>query len=305
MALSAEKFAADASVGYFDGQRERFAQAIINGDGESAEQVTDELVAAQQALGDIYLKVITPALESVGELWCRAEISIGEEKLATQIVIGQMDRLRAHFTPSVRPVLYRVMVACIEGDQHFIGARMTADLCGERGWNVDFLGSDVPNHALVEMVHRRHPQVLALSLTMAQGVEHVGWLVGELEKSAPEVRVIIGGRALGENSSLGNLSQRCEIAKDIITGVASIGRLLRADRPKSVLKEYQMVLAHRVRDLRTKRGWTQEHLADLAKVTRACVIAVEGGKQNVSMDILVRMANALEVAPETLLSVEG
>ena len=305
MAVAAEKFAADASVGYFDGQRERFAPAIVNGDGESAEQVIDELVAAQQAIGDIYLKVITPALESVGELWCRAEVSIGEEKLATQIVLSQMERLRSLFTPPARSSLYRVMVACIEGDQHFIGARMTADLCGARGWSVDFLGPNVPNQAVVEMVHRRHPQVLALSVTMAQGVEHVGWLVGELAKSAPEVRVVIGGRALVDNSSLKSLSQRCEIAKDIITGVGLIGRLLRADRPKSVLKEYQMVLARRVRDLRTKRGWTQEHLAEVTKVTRACIIAVEGGKQNVSMDILVRMANALEVAPEILLSAEG
>ena len=31
-------------------------------------------------------------------------------------------------------------------------------------------------------------------------------------------------------------------------------------------------------------------------MARACIIAVEGGKQNVSMDILVRLANALEVA---------
>ena len=101
------------------------------------------------------------------------------------------------------------------------------------------------------------------------------------------------------------LNSRCEIAKDLLSGVGLIGVLLRADRPKSVLKEYQIVLARRVRDLRTQRGWTQEHLAEVTQVTRACINAVEGGKQNVSMDILVRMANALEVAPEKLLSADG
>ena len=304
MAATLEKVTADASAEYFDAKQKRLAHAIVNGDHEIAGQVTDELISAQQTLGDIYLKVVTPALEGVGESWCRGDIGVGDQKLATEIVIGQMDRLRAHFAPPARRSLYRVMVACIEGEQHYIGARMLADLCGARGWHVDFLGANVPNQALVEMVHRRHPQVLALSVTMAQGVEHVRWVIGELAKSAPEVPVVIGGQAIVDDSSVKNLSRRCEIAEDVMIGVGLIGRLLRADRPKSVLKEYQMVLARRVRDLRTKRGWTQEHLAEVTQVARACIIAVEGAKQNVSMDILVRMANALEVPPETLLSAE-
>ena len=305
MAATLEKFAADASAEYFDAKQKRLTHAIVNGDHESADQITGELISAQQTLGDIYLKVVTPALEGVGESWCRGDIGVGEQKLATEIVIGQLDRLRAHFAPPARRSLYRVMVACIEGEQHYIGARMLADLCGARGWHVDFLGASVPNEALVAMVHRRHPQVVGLSVTMTQGVENVRLVLGELEKSAPEVRVIVAGQAVVDNPSVRNLSRRCEIAEDIMVGVGSIARLLRADRPKSVLKEYQMVLARRVRDLRTKRGWTQEHLAQVTQVARACIIAVEGAKQNVSMDILVRMANALEVPPETLLSAEG
>jgi transcriptional regulator with XRE-family HTH domain len=66
-----------------------------------------------------------------------------------------------------------------------------------------------------------------------------------------------------------------------------------------------LILARRVRELRTRRGWTQEQLAEATKVTRVCIVAIEGSKQNVSMDILVRLANALNVAPEHLLSVEG
>jgi methanogenic corrinoid protein MtbC1/DNA-binding XRE family transcriptional regulator len=305
MVATLEKFAADASAEYFDAKQKRLTHAIVNGDHESADQITGELISAQQTLGDIYLKVVTPALEGVGESWCRGDIGVGEQKLATEIVIGQLDRLRAHFAPPARRSLYRVMVACIEGEQHYIGARMLADLCGARGWHVDFLGASVPNEALVAMVHRRHPQVVGLSVTMTQGVENVRLVLGELEKSAPEVRVIVAGQAVVDNPSVRNLSRRCEIAEDIMVGVGSIARLLRADRPKSVLKEYQMVLARRVRDLRTKRGWTQEHLAQVTQVARACIIAVEGAKQNVSMDILVRMANALEVPPETLLSADG
>ena len=188
MVATLEKFAADASAEYFDAKQKRLTHAIVNGDHESADQITGELISAQQTLGDIYLKVVTPALEGVGESWCRGDIGVGEQKLATEIVIGQLDRLRAHFAPPARRSLYRVMVACIEGEQHFIGARMTADLCGARGWNVDFLGPNVPNEALVNMVHRRHPQVVGLSVTMTQGVENARLVIGDLEKSTCQPR---------------------------------------------------------------------------------------------------------------------
>ena len=295
---SAEKFLHATKI--------RFAKAILTGDSLDATQIIDELVIARHTLGDIYLRVVAPSLVDFGELWCRGETSTGEEKLASQLVLDQMERLRALFVIPGPRSPYRVMVACVEGEHHFVGARMTADLCASRGWNVDFLGHNVPDPSLVEMVRRRRPQVLALSVTMAAGLEHLWTLVDQLAESEPTVRLIVGGPALAEPSAMARRPQsRFEIAKDLVSGVVSIGDLLRADRPKSVLKEYQLVLARRVRDLRTQRGWTQERLAEVTQVTRACINAVEGGKQNVSMDILVRMANALEVAPEKLLSAEG
>jgi putative transcriptional regulator len=141
---------------------------------------------------------------------------------------------------------------------------------------------------------------------MAQGLEHVRSLANLLAETTPNIPLVVGGSAVDGQSAVGITAKgRCEIAKDLVSGIDLIGALLRADRPKSVLKEYQLVLARRVRNLRTQRGWTQEHLAEVTHVTRACINAVEGGKQNVSMDILVRMANALEVAPEKLLSTEA
>ncbi|HEX6769499.1 MAG TPA: cobalamin-dependent protein [Candidatus Binatia bacterium] len=287
-------------------RQDRFAKAIMAGDAPAAMQIVDELLVTRQTLDDIYLRVIAPSLVGLGESWCRGQTSTGEEKLATQIVVDQMERLRALFVAPGARSPYRVMVACVEGEHHLIGARMAADLCASRGWNVDFLGHNVPDPSLLEMVQRRRPQVLALSLTMESGLEHLRSVVDSLSETELDLRIVVGGAAVsGKSAAVLGIHSGCEIAKDLMSGVGLIGLLLRADRPKSVLKEYQLVLARRVRDLRTQRGWTQEHLAEVARVTRACINAVEGGKQNVSMDILVRMANALDVAPEQLLSAEG
>ena len=56
--------------------------------------------------------------------------------------------------------------------------------------------------------------------------------------------------------------------------------------------------------LRQQAGWTQEQLAKATRLTRAYIVAVEGGKQNVSMDVVIRVANGLGVAPDQLLAME-
>jgi DNA-binding XRE family transcriptional regulator len=131
---------------------------------------------------------------------------------------------------------------------------------------------------------------------------HAQRLLDELAALSPAPNVVLGGQFFAANPLPVSLQRGCVIARDATDGIDLIGKLLRADRPKAVLKEYLLVLARRVRELRTKKGWTQEQLAEATRVTRVCIVAVEGGKQNVSMDILVRLANALAVTPEALLA---
>jgi methanogenic corrinoid protein MtbC1 len=254
--------------------RQRFGTSLRRGDAEDAAQVIDELLAGQRSLLEIYLEVIAPALVAIGDSWCSGEIGVGDEHLATQIVIEQMDRLRSLFvTPEARSP-YRVLVACIEGEQHFIGARMVADLCLLKGWAVDFLGANTPTTAVVEMAKRRNAHLVALSVTMEQGMTHVQRLLDELAALSPAPNVVLGGQLFAANPLPVSLQRGCVIARDATDGIELIGKLLRADRPKAVLKEYLLVLARRVRELRTKKGWTQEQLSEATRVTRVCIVAV-------------------------------
>lgn len=55
-------------------------------------------------------------------------------------------------------------------------------------------------------------------------------------------------------------------------------------------------LATVLRELRAKRGWTQEELAKKSKVKRTYIAVLEAGhKKNPSLDILKKLARALEV----------
>src|SRR5215212_5758668 len=83
---------------------EHFAQslseytgALLRGDADAAARVIEELPGQAYSLEDIYLNLIAPALGAIGDSWCTGEIGVGQEHLATQVVMQQLDRLRARF----------------------------------------------------------------------------------------------------------------------------------------------------------------------------------------------------------------
>lgn len=58
----------------------------------------------------------------------------------------------------------------------------------------------------------------------------------------------------------------------------------------------------RVRELRTGRGWSQEDFAHRANLDRTYVSGIERGTRNPTLDIIYRLARALEVPAADLLS---
>jgi methanogenic corrinoid protein MtbC1/DNA-binding XRE family transcriptional regulator len=278
-----------------------YARALTEGNAEASARVIEKLLDRRCSLGNIYSQVIVPSLASIGDLWCSKEISVAEEHLASQIVLRHLNRLSSMFAWQDRRSSFRVLVACVEGERHYIGARMFADLCLSHGWSAEFLGPDVPNDALVDRVKKRAPHVVALSATMAQGMPHVRRLMAEIGALTVAPRIILGGQAMTSRGAPAH-GGAVAIARDAVDGLEIALKLLRTNRPKVILKEYLFALGRRVRSLRSKRGWTQEQLAEGARVTRVCIVAVEGGKQNVSLDIVIRLANALGVSPETLMA---
>lgn len=57
-----------------------------------------------------------------------------------------------------------------------------------------------------------------------------------------------------------------------------------------------MLLSHRIKELREKKGLTQAELARLCKVKRQYIASVEAGKQIPSKKLLFALAKALEIS---------
>lgn len=65
-------------------------------------------------------------------------------------------------------------------------------------------------------------------------------------------------------------------------------------------RAYRRVLGDRLRKLRAERSLTQEDLAERAQLAREYLSKVESGHRNPSLDVIARLARALDVGLEDL-----
>ena len=143
--------------------RERYLAAQLAGDRQEALRIVREegleqgIDAPRLALG-----VIMPAQQRIGRLWQENRIGVAEEHLATAISQLVVSTLYSHF-PRARPNGKRVVVACVEGELHELGARIAADFLEMAGFAVRFLGASVPTDSLVAMVRSELPHLVVLS----------------------------------------------------------------------------------------------------------------------------------------------
>jgi transcriptional regulator with XRE-family HTH domain len=70
---------------------------------------------------------------------------------------------------------------------------------------------------------------------------------------------------------------------------------------KPALDPHLKIIGARIRAIREDRGWSQEHLADVAGIDRSYMSGIERGVRNFGILHLFTLAKALKVKPQDLL----
>ncbi len=176
---------------------DRYITAQLAGDRTTALQVIlEEGIGRSIPAADLYLNVIQPAQHRIGRLWQENRITVAQEHLAT--AISQL--VLAHLYPLLprEPDNGMVaVVACVPGELHDMGSRVAADFFEMSGYDVRFLGANVPVTSLVAMVAETRADVVILSVVMAFNLPGLRDAVRSI-RAVPGVspRIIVGGPAI-------------------------------------------------------------------------------------------------------------
>lgn len=171
-----------------------YVRALLGGYRQAAGRLVFDAAARGASVRELYLQVFQPALREVGRLWQLHKISVAQEHFcsaATQVVMSQ---LLPRSLPSPRRG-HAVVVVCVAGDLHEVGARMVADFFAMAGWDAYFCGANTPHEDVVESVAGRAAEVLAVSASMGCHLHEVQELLGRMraDPRCATLPVIVGG----------------------------------------------------------------------------------------------------------------
>jgi methanogenic corrinoid protein MtbC1 len=188
--------------------REGWIDACLAYDEQRAVQLLSQAFALYPP-ETVVVEVLQRAVAQIGEDWYQGHVTVQQEHFCSGLVIRRLEALVMAAPPPTRPG--RIVLACPAHEQHVIGPLILTFLLRRRGWEVVYLGADVPLEQLATTVAVTKPQLLIVAaqrlptaaslLDMAQMLQQeqvplaYGGLIFNL---LPALRRRIPGHFLGE-----------------------------------------------------------------------------------------------------------
>lgn len=181
-------------IAVLDGLRDRYLAAQLTGNRREAIRllVEDGLGSGATVL-DLQAGVIQSAQDQIGRLWQQNRVTIAQEHMASAISQLGLAALFERARPAA-PVGKKIVLACVAGELHDLPARLVADFLDLAGFDVRYLGADVPHDDLVRMIEAEQPDLIGLSVTMSFNVPAARTAVARVQ-AASDRPIFIGGHA--------------------------------------------------------------------------------------------------------------
>jgi methanogenic corrinoid protein MtbC1 len=203
-----------------------FEGALLAGDRRAAQALLERCLKQGHDLVQVEQHLIQPALYRIGRQWQNNQVSVAQEHLATAIAQSVM---ASGLLQSALPVPNgsKVLLACVQGNQHCVGLQMVADAFQLAGWEVQYLGANVPTKALIEHVARCGPDLLGLSVSIAPQLHIVKDVISRLGQALGSSRppTLLGGLAINQFSSLAEQLGADAWSADASSAVAAAPRI--------------------------------------------------------------------------------
>ncbi len=175
-------------------------------DEVAARRILTQALAAY-SVEDVCQILIRSVFIEVGEMWRQQRAMVVAEHFLSQVVRAQLEALwQATYQPGGGPL---VLVTCVPGEQHDLGAFILALLLRRAGMRVIFLGPSIEAESLVHSVRALHPHLICLSVMMAEHAEAALALATAL-LAVPDTKILLGGAGISPDAA-GDVSARIQV----------------------------------------------------------------------------------------------
>ena len=192
----------------FEYHYENCLSAVFKLDSET---LRNAIQNAAVDLGQISLaeKIIVPLMQRIGDLWRRGSVRVAQEHLASEVIKSYFGNIIS--SANISRLAPKIIVTTPSGQFHEIGAMLVAATASSEGWNVIYLGPNLPADEIAGAARQNQVKVVALSIVYPDDNSH---LIHELENLGKyllkEIILVVGGRAsVGYSKVLGEIGAVC------------------------------------------------------------------------------------------------
>ncbi len=222
--------------------RREWVAACKDFDEFRSEQVLAEAFALYSP-EQVCFELLRAGVHEVGEGWYRGETTVQQEHFTSELAIRRLEAMVAASPRPTRPG--RILVACPAGEEHTFGPLLISFILRRNGWDVTYLGANVPVDQLVATLSVARPNLVVLSaqlLITAASLRRTAIMLqgqniplaygGRIFNLISELRERIPGRFLGDD-----LEETAETVEQIMI------RPFAWPEIKKVSAEYEDILA--------------------------------------------------------------
>ncbi len=182
----------EAALSNLDGLGHDLVKAALRLDESAATRLLNRAFAIS-SVEEVCEAVLQPALYAIGEAWTAGQDVIVAEHFLVNMVRARLDAIwQLTYQPEEGP---GIVMACVPGEQHDLGAFMLALFLRRRGLRVTFLGQNVEAASLLRAVQQMRHHVVCLSATMSDNHAPLLELAQAVQATSP-APIFIGGQAL-------------------------------------------------------------------------------------------------------------
>ncbi|MBN1218234.1 MAG: MerR family transcriptional regulator [Anaerolineae bacterium] len=188
--------------------RQAWISAGMLFDEARAEQMLSQAFA-MYPVEAVCFDVLQKGLAEVGEGWYRGETTVQQEHFISELAMRRLETLLATTPPPTRPG--RIVTGCPPEEEHIFSPLLLTLLLRRRGWNVLYLGANVPTLRIEATINSTKPHLVIMAaqhlptaatlLDMSQVFQKARVPLafgGLIFNRVPDLRFRIPGHFLGE-----------------------------------------------------------------------------------------------------------
>lgn len=185
-------------TGYFDdGSAATIREALlIHARALDARAIEDTLMRGSSRMSrrELLERVVVPFVEDLGRGWRDGSLRIAHEHVATAVIRTWL--LNALSGGPIAENAPAAIVATPQGQVHELGALITANIAAMAGWDVTYLGADLPAEEIAASARDLEVSTVLLSIVFPPDDPRIHTELRSLARLLTKgTRIIAGGRA--------------------------------------------------------------------------------------------------------------